>query len=752
MDRRRFITLTAATGVGSLIGGCAGAEHTLVRFIPEDDITPGIAEWTPGVCPLCPSGCGLTVRVMDADVEVTRAGQAGVVRRKVAKLLEGQPAHPINRGAVCPRGVAAIQVTYHPDRIAQPLKRIGARGEGRFEAISWDAAIAEVVASLDRLAAANRTAAVVGLARPGRSHRRMLFDRFLTCYGAEPALTVELFDDRALRRANALSFGRDQLPTYDLANSRMVVNFGADLLATWNSPVANSVAFGAMRRGRRGIRGRLVQLEARMSYTGASADQWLGVAPGREGLVALAMAHVIMDRGWATPAAAGRAGRQIAGFAEGLPAYAPDRVATAAGLAADRIVTLATAFAQEQPAVAVVGGPALAHTNGLSTALAVNALNALVGAVGVPGGLVFTPQSWWSPAATERNDDRDRSVATLGRTILGSTGTVVEAVLLDGVDPVYASPPAWRVADALARVPLIVSFSQFVDDTSMLADLILPDHSFLETWAEALPESGSAVAVASVAGPVMRPLLDTRATPDVLIELAGRLQRPLTPPLPWSSFQQMIRESLTPGDGPGATWDAVVARGGLWAPTPSSPPVPTPATAVDTPIAPALPDFAGAPDEYPFYFLPYASQASVDGTTAHLPWLQEMPDPLTSAMWSSWIELNPETAHRLGITNGDLVEVTSPAGVLRAPVVISPGIAPDVVAMPVGQGHDEYTRYARGRGVNPVRILADTTVAGTGGLAWAATRVRVSRTGPADGSLIQFAGTLHESGHGRQRR
>ena len=85
---------------------------------------------------LCVGGCGLTVRVMDADADVVRNGQAGVVRILAAKKLEGSPAHPVNQGGLCARGQAAIQVTYHPDRITQPLKRTGDRGDGRYEAIS----------------------------------------------------------------------------------------------------------------------------------------------------------------------------------------------------------------------------------------------------------------------------------------------------------------------------------------------------------------------------------------------------------------------------------------------------------------------------------------------------------------------------------------------------------------------------------------------------------------------------------------
>jgi anaerobic selenocysteine-containing dehydrogenase len=160
--------------------------------------------------------------------------------------------------------------------------------------------------------------------------------------------------------------------------------------------------------------------------------------------------------------------------------------------------------------------------------------------------------------------------------------------------------------------------------------------------------------------------------------------------------------------------------------------------------------FDGDAGQYPFHFFPYPSAAFLDGSLAHLPWLQEMPDPLTSAMWSQWVEINPATAARLEIGDGDVVEVASAHGSVRAPAVLTPGIAPDIVAMPVGQGHQMFTRYASGRGENPVGVLAPVTEAATGALAWAATRVRVTRAGGPDGRLILFAGGMREHvDHGR---
>jgi len=175
-----------------------------------------------------------------------------------------------------------------------------------------------------------------------------------------------------------------------------------------------------------------------------------------------------------------------------------------------------------------------------------------------------------------------------------------------------------------------------------------------------------------------------------------------------------------------------------------------PASQEATKYVPAV--FDGDPATYPFHFLPYPSQAFNDGSAAHLPWLQELPDPMTSGMWSSWIEINPQTAGKLNIAQGDVVEVASTQGALRAPAVISPGIAPDVVAMPVGQGHETFTRFASKRGVNPIGILAPVTEPETGALAWAATRVRIARVGDADGTLIMFAGEMRESPHEHQVR
>jgi len=745
MDRRSFIKLTAITGTSAALASCGNPENEIIRFVPDEDIMPGIATMKPSVCTLCASGCGLTVRMMMADADVVRNGQAGLVRIHAAKKLEGYADHPVNHGGLCARGQAAIQVTYHPDRITQPLKRSGDRGQAKYDAISWDDAIAELVSRLDALAMAGNQKSLAFLTKHRRSHRAALVDRFVAAYGAPGAIAYDLFNDDVLRRANALSFGREQLPTFDLPNARYVLSFGADFLGTWNSPTSQGHGYGAMRQGRPGIRGIFVQVESRMTQTGANADQWVPVKPGTEGVLALGLANVIMTAKLRPANAGGRAGALIDGWSSGLTNYAPEQVEMITGLAAARIERLARELAELSPSVAMIGGAPLAHSNGLFNALAVNALNSLLGSVEQPGGVFFTPQINLTSTAKGLSGRATASLP-LDKVAAGilDGSAIPQVLLLDGANPVHSAPKAWRVREALEKIPYIVSVGQFLDETAALSDLILPDHSFLETWAETLPESGSMTAVASVAPAAMMPLYQTRATEDVLLDVGRRLAKPLN--LPWENFEALLTESISalPMTSTFDAWTDAQEKGGWWGTLPAALTTPAAPAAQAKPLAFQEPQFDGDPGQFPLNFLPYASSAFLDGSLAHLPWLQEMPDPLTSAMWSSWIEINTTTAAKLGVHDGDIVEVTSSQGMLRTAAIVSPGIAPDVVAMPAGQGHQMFTRYATGRGENPMELVAPVTEPETGSLAWAATRVRVTRVSDPDGRLILFAGGSRE--------
>jgi anaerobic selenocysteine-containing dehydrogenase len=345
MKRRTFLKLSAVGGAGSALAGCSNQAVQLIRFIPDETLIPGVATWKLGVCTQCSAGCGLQVRVMAGDAEVVRKGQSGIMRMGLAKKLAGNPDHPVNHGKLCVRGEAGLQVAYNPDRIRHPLKRAGQRGSGQFTQISWDEAMQELLTHVQPLSAPHATQSLAFLTRPLGGQRGVVVSRFLSGFDEARLVPFELFDDTVLRTANRLSFGYDQLPTFDLAHSSYVISFGADYLGTWNSPVAQNVAYGTLRQNRSGIRGKFVQVESRMSQTGANADEWVAAHPGTEGVLALAIAHVILKEHLGRAEAAGTAGTRIDGWREGLPEHSPDAIAWKTGVPPETITRLAREIA-----------------------------------------------------------------------------------------------------------------------------------------------------------------------------------------------------------------------------------------------------------------------------------------------------------------------------------------------------------------------------------------------------------------------
>lgn len=743
MQRRDFLKISAATGAAAALEGCGNPDHQLIRFIPEEELTPGIATWKPSVCTLCGAGCGVLVRVMQGEAEVIRNGQLGLIKMGLAKKLEGNPAHPISQGKLCPRGQAGLQVTYHPDRITGPLALSGPRGSGQYQSITWDEAIKRLVAQLGPIVASKQQQGVVCLTSPLSRERWAIVSNFLGACGGSMPFEHELFDRSAIKLANQQYFGVAALPTVDFSQSSYMISFGADFLGTWNSPVAQSVGYGKMRQGRAGQRGKLVQFEWRMSQTGANADEWVACPPGMEGAFALSIAHVILAEKLRPANAGGAASAAIEGWSAGLPDFAPEKIAAQAGIDAAKIVRIAHEAAAHAPAVVLIGDLATAQTNGVASAVAVNALNELLGSVGKPGGIQFSP-------AAPVVGISDYSVRGLADYILKGNAAPPKVLLLYNTNPVFSTPPAWQVRAALEKIPFITSFGSFLDETSELADLILPDHSPLESWIDDVPESGTTRMVANITPPAVSPLHNTQAMPDALLKVALQLGGDVSKALPWKTYEDAIKASSgnwrqkkggsVSGTDVDDFWKKVQQAGGWWS-------AESEGAAIKARKPSALPkmaaaQFDGDASQYPLHFLPFASQMFYDGSLAHLPWMQETPDPLSSAMWNSWIEIHPQTAAKMGIAQGDLVEVTSQHGSLRTAAMISPGIAPDAIAMPIGQGHERFTRYASGRGANPISILAPMS-AENGSLAWGATRVKIAKVGTT--KLALFGGSLREA-------
>jgi anaerobic selenocysteine-containing dehydrogenase len=712
--RREFLKIavgaTAVTGLTQAV-----RQFEIEPFVqPPEEELPGQATWYASTCRQCPAGCGIIVRTINGR----------------AKKIEGNPLHPLNHGKLCARGQAGLQVLYNPDRLKNAVRQSGGRGSRQFEPIYWPDALDLLGNKIATLSSAQRLAFLGGLMP---SHTYRLATRLLEALGATPPVIYDMqsaLEGRgaALQLSQAF-FGAPELPEYDISQSDVVLSFGANFLETWMSPVAQSAAYGAMRQGRKGSRGLFIQFEPRLSATGASADEWIPVQPGVEGFVALAIGRIIVEE---------RLGHVGSHRPQAVLYQNVDvrDMSAASDVPVETLRRLALAFADADRAVAIPGGYLAGQRNGFSSMLAVQALNLVIAQVGRQGGVFLSNPS---PTLAFRQIPPVNTFDDVMDLIRRMKAGEVDLLLIHGANPMYELPAAAGFSEAITHVPFVVSFSSFVDETAVWADLILPDHTYLESWGYQVPSPGGDRPMVSSQQPVVRPLYDTLASTDALLGLAARLGGKPAEALPWQDEVAFLEETVGELHGsslgaydartPSSFWALWRQYGGWW----SEKQIlrePELTDVAQKPLPVTDPQFEGDPKDYPFHLYPYSSITLTDGRGANLPWLQEAPDPMTTVQWGMWVEVNPKTASTLGISDNDVVQVESPYGILEAPVVIYPGIRPDVVAIPVGQGHQDYGRFAQaGSGSNPLALVAPVTDQGTGALAWGATRVRLRPTG-----------------------
>ncbi len=716
LDRRDFLKLGGATALAALFGGCERLPKKIVPFvIPPENHALGEALWYASVCRQCPAGCGIVVRVAEGR----------------AKKIEGNPLHPVNRGKLCARGQAGLQVLYHPERLGRPLILSGPRGSGKFREGSWAEALAVLMEGLKKVRARD-PASLLMLTEPMRGHANLVAARFMRAFGSPHRIAWDPFGQDALLSACDAVFGVRDVPEYDLAGARYVLSFSGDFLETGLSPVHYGRAYGRMRQERPTVRGKLVHFGPRLSMTAANADVYLPVPPGMEGFAALGIAHVMVKEKL-TPAAAAA----TALWASGLDRATPAAVAQATGLAAADVAAVAREFAGNRPGLAIAGDAAASCTNGSFNVSCAALLNVLAGNVGVPGGVSFPNRlaafSRYGADAALLLPPPASGYPALREAIAGMERGAFRMALLSGAaNPAFSLPAPLRFGEALLKVPLVVAFAPFLDETTSLSDLVLPVPTYLEEWGDDIAPAGHAGDAIALSQPVVEPFRDTRAMPDVLIAAAKEIGGPLAAALPWSGFRECLDKAY---GGLGVNLEEARRQGGVFGGKPGAPrPTPKAARPVLPKASPA--EFGGDPAKFPLVLHVYPSIALADGRGANLPWLQELPDPVTTAVWRNWVEIGPETARRLGLADGDGVVVTSAAGSLEAFVVVHPAIAPGVAAMPLGQGHGRFGKNAAGRGGNPFALLAAAEDAGSKGPARQSTRVALSKA-KLSGGLVR---------------
>jgi anaerobic selenocysteine-containing dehydrogenase len=702
VTRRDFLRIGAAGVASAVLAGCQTPRRwvDLEPYVrPPEEQLAGVATWYASTCRQCPAGCGILVRTMNGR----------------AVKIEGNPEHPLNRGKLCARGQAGLQLLYNPDRLAGPVQQ-AQRGSRQFRSLDWGEAIN---ALYDKLQAAGGAVAVwAGSTTSGHLHG--LFQRFTSAIGAPEPLVYDLYTAlhgyHELAATNGRLFGQTELPAYDLSSADVVLSFGADLLGTGLSAVRYGVDYGKFRRQRLGKRGYLVQLEPRQSTTGAVADRWLPLRPGGEALVAAGLVRLIADRALGPDDRVARA-RALAGEVD------VNSVAAASDLTVQELDELARLFATAERPLAVPGAALTGGANAASAVAAVQVLNAVAGTAGLSPG---RPPS----NLVRRSVSPFTDVQALMERMRGGE---VEVLLVCGANPSYDLPQKAGFLDALSQVPNVISFSPLVDETAVQADLILPDRTYLESWGYEVVSPGFGLPVVSSQQPVAAPVFDARSTADVLLTVARGIPAAASA-LSWADEVAYLREMITQlppgaagGSGDEMLWARFLQHGGWW---PAGGPASAPLTpAPSEPIQVASPTFQGDAGQYPYFLHLYTSPLLSDGRGANLPWLQGSPAPMTTMAWQTWVEIHPDTAAKIGVDDGGIVRVVSPYGELEAPVYIYPAIRPDTVAMPTGQGHSDYGRYARDRGSNPMSLVGTETSSSGGSLSWADVRVQVAPTG-----------------------
>lgn len=697
ISRRDFLKLAGAgTAIATILTGCGPAARYVRRTpytqMPEYTFT-GQSTYFATTCRECPAGCGLIVRTFQGR----------------AIKVEGNPQHPVNAGKTCARGQVTLHGLYNPDRHQAPFKR-EARGSDRVTPLDWNAAI-QIVAQALRETPPQNIFFLLGMAP---DHLFDLVSDLAKALGAPAPIrfgALGMFEARrTLQKATQNVFGQEGFPWFDLGAAEVVFSFGANFLETWLSPVAYTRLFSQMRRGERnGKRGHFVQFEPRMSQTASKADEWIPIRPGSEGMVALALGKIIAEQ----------RGLQAPAFAQ----VDVEAAAQASGIEVAELQRLAALLMGAKRALVIPGSAALAHSNGLENAEAILTLNGLLDAP-----ITFSPLSPFGDAYHHPASLQEMA-AFVDRMRRGD----VRVLFIHGTNPVFELPAALGFKEALKSVPLVISFATFPDETALEADYVFPDHHALESWGYQRLATGSTFPALSGAQPVVVPFYNTQATADVLLAAVAQIGGPLAQALPYADevayLQARLQPLVTQENGFFSapeinTFFAYFQQYGGWWKTVEATPKPDLNRALSRTIQIKPAALAG---EGEFHLFPFVSPI-LGEAGANKPWLQEVPDPTTTVMWGSWVEINPKTAEELGLEDDDVVRLISDYGSLEVPVYRYPAIRPDVIAIVFGQGHTAYGRYAQGRGVNPNQILAPLTNA-AGDLAFAATRVRLEKTG-----------------------
>jgi Fe-S-cluster-containing dehydrogenase component len=622
MDRRSFMKVVAGASGAAAAGSCGadkGTEYLIPYLVPpEKEIIPGEPIYYNTTCTECPAGCGMSVKVRDGS----------------PVKLEGIAGHPINDGALCVRGQASITRLYHPDRLKGPLAR---DPNGDLRSVSWGEAGARIARAMQAARRAGRGRLYLSSQRTGASSE--VIDLFCHMTNVTRLPEFELYSHSAIREANMSLFGRKEVPLYKLEASDFLLTVGADVLETFVSPVSHAVG---LRRARETGRFRWTHVEPHLSLTGLQADDRLVIHPGSEALLLLHLLQRLAsdDR---------YRGRVPASVFERIQSASSDEAPLRTGLGREGLDVISRALLRADRPLVIVGGVSTGHPRGFETALLGGLMQWASGATD-SSAFFAAPEAAGRVGSMKDLDGLIESLRTRGAGVL----------FLSGVDPLDLSPGPDGLRAGLSQVDLKVALSSFLTPTARECDIVLPLSHSLESWGDAEPVAG----LHSIIQPAVEPLYDTMTEGDVLLGLMRETSAIKRRRL----FQTYVLDRLG-GSRPRSYTEKLLARGYAGAPRTSND------TRLDGPTAAGLLDGLRLQPELKRPLVVVApSIRSFDGRSADLPLMQEIPDPVSTISYGSWLAISRSEAARLGLKDGDEITTSSSDFSLTLPVKVLRGL------------------------------------------------------------------------------
>lgn len=548
--------------------------------------------------------------------------------------IEGNEMSSVTGGATTARVQATVLGLYDVARLRYPGINKGADKGDKLEDRVGELTFAE----LDKqVAAAIAGKPVVLLSSTIISPTtKKLIGEFLAKYPGSRHITYDAVSYSGMLLANEASYGKRALPSYHFENAKVVVSLGADFLGTWLNPSEYSRQYGTTRKinAKNPEMSKHFHFESMMSLTGANADERYTHRPSETGAVALALLAAL-------------------GGGVTAPAIADARLK-------EGIAKAAKAIQANNGKTLVVSG-----SNDVNVQTIVNAINNLAGANG-------TTIDWAVNANYRQGIDSD-----MAQLVNDMNAGSIGALLVYGTNPAYDYFDAKKFADGIKKVGVTVSFNDRYDETTQLCKYIVPDHHFLESWGDAEGRTG----YYGFIQPTIAPLFKTRAFQASLLSWSGNT----------TAWEDYLKNEWIAKLGSQEAWDKVL-QDGIVEPQAGAT---LAGAAFAGDIAGAAAKISSAKKGGKMELVLYEKVAIGNGKEANNPWLQETPDPITRSTWDNYACVSNTVAKTFKTELGDDYEIHAEKQVLKItakgvsvelPLLIVPGIHPDVIAIAVGYG------------------------------------------------------------------